>query len=74
MIRSFSPRAGEPHGAAPRRSGRLWRILDAMSRSRERAADRDIARLLTAAGGGLTDDIERRMMSRVTTPDWSLRR
>jgi hypothetical protein len=51
---------GEP---APARRGLLRRIVDAIERSHQRAAERDIARILGALGpdGRLTDEIERRL-------------
>jgi hypothetical protein len=55
-----SPR-GEP---APARRGLLRRVVDAIERSRQRAAERDIARFLggrLGPDGRLTDEIERRL-------------
>ena len=52
---------GEP---APARRGLLRRIVDAIERSHQRAAERDIARILGASlgpDGRLTDEIERRL-------------
>ena len=52
---------GEP---APARRGLLRRVVDAIERSRKRAAERDIARFLrgrVAPDGRLTDEIERRL-------------
>jgi hypothetical protein len=73
----FAPHATgrtvEAHRAGAARSGLLWRIVDAIFVSRQRAADRDIARALGDAGGRLTDEIEREMMQRLTRSDWSVR-
>jgi hypothetical protein len=52
---------GEP---APARRGLLRRVVDAIERSRQRAAERDIARFLggrLGPDGRLTDEIERRL-------------
>jgi hypothetical protein len=51
---------GEP---APAQRGLLRRVVDAIKRSRQRAAERDIARVLGLGypGARLTDEIERRL-------------
>jgi len=52
---------GEP---APLRRGLLRRVLDAIERSRQRAVQREIARILggsLGADGRLTDEMERRL-------------
>jgi hypothetical protein len=54
---------GEP---APAQRGLLRRVMDAIERSRQRAAERDIARVARDLGLGnpgdrLTDEIERRL-------------
>jgi len=52
---------GEP---APAQRGLLRRVVDAIERSRQRAAERDIARFLggrLGPDGRLTDEIERRL-------------
>ena len=52
---------GEP---APARRGLLRRVVDAIERSRQRAAERDTARFLggrLGPDGRLTDEIERRL-------------
>ena len=57
---------GEP---APARRGLLRRVVDAIERSRQRAADRDIARVLgvnLGQDGQLTDEIERRLFEHLT--------
>lgn len=50
--------------------GLLRRIFEAVFESRQRHADLDIARFIARSGGHLTDDIERRMMERLTTPSF----
>ena len=57
---------GEP---APPRRGLLRRVVDAIERSHQRAAERDIARILSASlgpDGRLTDEIERRLFQQLT--------
>jgi hypothetical protein len=52
---------GEP---APAQRGLLRRVVDAIERSRQRAAERDIARFLrgrVSPDGRLTDEIERQL-------------
>jgi hypothetical protein len=60
------------HGAA-NGAGLLRRVFDAVFESRQRHADKEIARFIANSGGSLTDDIERRMMARLTTSDWRVR-
>jgi Holliday junction resolvasome RuvABC ATP-dependent DNA helicase subunit len=62
---TYRPR-GEP---APARRGLLRRVVDAIERSHQRAAERDIARILGASlgpDGRLTDEIERRLLQHLT--------
>jgi len=59
---------GEP---APARRGLLRRVVDAIERSRQRAAERDIARVARVLGLGnpgdrLTDEIERRLFEHLS--------
>ena len=59
------PRA-EP---APARRGLLRRVVDAIERSHQRAAERDIARILGETlghDGRLTDESERRLFQHLT--------
>jgi hypothetical protein len=51
----------------------VQRIVDAVGTSRQRQAERDIARVVAARGGRITDDLEREMTQRLTRSDWSLR-
>lgn len=58
-------RYAPPARSAGRRN-LLWRIADAISRSRQRHADRDIAAYLARSGGRLTDAAERELMDRLS--------
>jgi hypothetical protein len=72
----FSRYAGHksaPEHAAANKTGLLRRVFDALSESRQRHADKAIARFIGNAGGRFTDDLERRMMARLTTSDWRIR-
>jgi len=53
---------------APARRGLLRRVVDAIERSHQRAAERDIARILGDLGpdGRLTDESERRLFQHLT--------
>lgn len=67
---SQPPSKGEAVAKRPRI---LRRIFDAIMESRQREADRQIARFLAARSGGvLTDNLEREMMQRLSTSNWSL--
>ena len=64
---AYRPR-GEP---APARRGLLRRVVDAIERWHQRAADREIARVARDLGygnpgGRLTDEIERRLFEHLT--------
>ena len=49
------------------------RLTDALIEAqRRRDVDREIARLLAQSGGRLTDSLEREIMQKVFTSDWSL--
>jgi hypothetical protein len=69
----FAGHKGAPERGAANRAGLLRRVFDAVFESRQRHADQDIARFIARSGGRLTDDLERRMMARLTRSDWSLR-
>jgi hypothetical protein len=61
--------AYRPHGEpAPARPGLLRRVLDAIERSRQRAANREIARIVGGLGPDdrLTDEMERRVLQHLT--------
>jgi hypothetical protein len=49
------------------------RIFDAIFESRQKQADRDIARFLARSGGRFTDDIEREITQRLLTGNWNPR-
>ena len=56
-----------PRGVpAPARRGLLRRVVDAIERSRQRAAEREIARILGVSDGRLTDEIERRLFQHLS--------
>jgi hypothetical protein len=59
--------------AVTNKAGVLRRIFDAIFESRQKQADRDIARFLARSGGRLTDDIEREITQRLLTGNWSPR-
>ena len=59
--------------AVTNKAGILRRIFDAIFESRQKQADRDIARFLARSGGRLTDDIEREITQRLLTGNWSPR-
>ena len=72
LYRNFGA-AGElthrPRGkSAPARPGILRRVLDAIERSRQRAANREIARIVGGLGPDdrLTDEMERRLLQHLT--------
>lgn len=70
---ALSRYAGRGVAPATPRAGVLRRILDALVESHQRQADKEMARFIAGSGGRLTDDIERRMMGRLTTSGWNAR-
>jgi hypothetical protein len=66
----YADRKSAPEPRAANKTGLLRRFSDALFESRQRHADKVIARFIANAGGRLTDDLERRMMARLTTSDW----
>ena len=48
-------------------------LLDAMERSRQKQTEREIANFVASRDGPFTDDLEREMMRRLLTSDWSPR-
>jgi hypothetical protein len=48
-------------------------LLKAMEESRQKQTEREIANYVASRGGPLTDDLEREMMRRLLTSDWSPR-
>ena len=59
--------------AVTNKAGVVRRIFDAIFESRQKQADRDIARFLARSGGRLTDDIEREITQRLLTGNWNPR-
>jgi hypothetical protein len=59
--------------AISKKTSVLRRIIDAIYESPQRQADREIGCLIERSGGRLTDDLERRMMRRLSTWDWNAR-
>jgi hypothetical protein len=50
------------------------RILDFLSAWDQKQKDREIERLLARSGGRFTDALERRILQREMTSDWSVHR
>ena len=48
-------------------------LLKAMDESRQRQVEREIAKYVALRGGRITDDLEREIMRRLVTSDWSPR-
>ena len=68
-----SDRAAPVANGVGARLGRLVRRLnDALDARRRSEVDRSIARLLAQSGGRLTDSLEREIMRKVFSSDWSL--
>jgi hypothetical protein len=55
-----------PERHAANRGGILRRIFNAISASRQRRADLEIARFIARSGGRITDDVERQLMARIS--------
>lgn len=60
---TFAPTAADAAKGAPK--SRWRRLFDAFVESRQRRADREIARFLASHGGLLTDEMEREIMRRL---------
>ena len=69
----YAGHKGATERGAAGKAGLLRRVFEAVFESRQRHADKEIARFIANAGGRLTDDLERRVMARLTTSDWSMR-
>jgi hypothetical protein len=67
----FGHGIGAKRGAVAPKTGILRRIVDAIFESRERQADREMARILDRSGGRLTDDVEREMTLRLSSQNWN---
>jgi hypothetical protein len=62
-----------PKIAVAEKPGILRRIFDSIIESRQREADRQIARFLAGRSGGtLTDSLEREISQRLLTSNWSV--
>ena len=48
-------------------------LLNAMEKSRQKQTEREIANFVASRDGPFTDDLEREMMRRLLTSDWSPR-
>jgi hypothetical protein len=68
----FGDRAATRSNAVANKAGVLRRIFDAIFESRQKQADRDIARYLARSGGRFTDDIERKITQRLFTGNWNV--
>ena len=70
------PLAGQPRPeveAASKKRGILRRMFDAFMESRQREAERQIARFLAGrSDGALTDALEREIAQRLSTSNWSV--
>ena len=64
----FGPPARTSEASAVRKTGLWQRFFDAIFQSRQREAEREVARFFVRSGRVLTDDIERRMMQRLMRP------
>ena len=67
----FGDKASTRSNAVANKAGVLRRVFDAIFESRQKQADRDIARYLARSGGRFTDDIERKMTQRLLTGNWN---
>jgi hypothetical protein len=66
----FRDHASTGRNADAGNAGVLRRIFNAIFDSRQKQADRDIARFLARSCGRLTDDMEREMTQRLLTGNW----
>jgi hypothetical protein len=69
----FGDKASTRSNAVANKAGVLRRVFDAVFESRQKQAERDIARFLARSGGRFTDDIEREMTQRLLTSNWNAR-
>ena len=67
----FGDKASTRSNAVANKAGVLRRIFDAIFESRQKQADRDMARFLARSGGRLTDEMEREMTQRLLTGNWN---
>ena len=68
-----TPSASPKSNAIAKKPGVLWRIFDAIVESRQKSADREIARRLARSGGRITDNIEREITQSLLTGNWKVR-
>lgn len=61
------------HNAVAKTAGVLRYTIDAIFRSRQRAADRELAQFSCRSGRSLTDSLEREMMERRSPANWHQR-
>ena len=57
-------------GGVARRPALLRRIFNAVYRSRQTQAEREVVAYLESTGGRFTDDIERRLTDRLVSGNW----
>jgi len=70
---SFVSQAPAKGQAVAKKASILRRIFDAVMQSRQRGAERQIARFVAARSGGvLTDGLEREISQRLLTSNWSV--
>jgi hypothetical protein len=60
------------NGIGAKLKRRARRLTDALAAPRQSAVDREIARVLAASGGHITDSMEREIMQKLLGSDWSL--
>jgi hypothetical protein len=68
---AFVGKASTKRDDVTTKAGVLQRIFDAILGSRQRQADREIASFIARRGGHITDDLEREIMRRLVTSNWS---
>ena len=60
------------NGIGAKLKRRARRLTDALASPRQSAVAREIARVLAASGGHITDSMEREIMQKLLGSDWSL--
>jgi hypothetical protein len=60
------------NGIGAKLKRRARRLTDALASPRQSAVDGEIARVLAASGGHITDSMEREIMQKLLGSDWSL--
>jgi hypothetical protein len=60
------------NGIGAKLKRRARRLTDALAAPRQSAVDGEIARVLAASGGHITDSMEREIMQKLLGSDWSL--